>query len=103
MLVGISEVYRERNDFHSALQHLKRSEELGELKALGQNPYRRRVVMARIRAAQGDPDGALDLLNEAERLYMGDFSPNVRPVAALRARMLAAQGRLCLLYTSRCV
>ena len=94
MLVGISEVYRERNDFHSALQHLKRSEELGELKALGQNPYRRRVVMARIRAAQGDPDGAVELLNEAERLYMGDFSPNVRPVAALRARMLAAQGRL---------
>ena len=94
MLVGMSEIYRERNDFHAALQHLKRSEELGELKALGQNLYRWRVVMARIRAAQGDPDGALDLLNEAERLYMGDFAPNVRPVAASRARLSAAQGKL---------
>ena len=39
--------------------------------------------MARIREAQGDLDGALDLLDEAERLYMRDFFPNVRPVAAL--------------------
>ena len=50
--------------------------------------------MARIRQAEGDLDGALDLLDEAERVYMGDFFPNVRPVAALRARMWIAQGRL---------
>ena len=50
--------------------------------------------MARVREAEGDLDGALDLLDEAERLYVGDFSPNVRPVPALRARVLAAQGRL---------
>ena len=31
--------------------------------------------MARIREAEGDLDGALDLLDEAERLYVGDFSP----------------------------
>ena len=29
-----------------------------------------------------------------ERVYVGDFSPNVRPVPALRARLLLAQGRL---------
>jgi LuxR family transcriptional regulator, maltose regulon positive regulatory protein len=27
-------------------------------------------------------------------VYMGDFSPNVRPIPALRARVLAAQGRV---------
>ena len=27
-------------------------------------------------------------------MYVGDFSPNVRPVPALRARVLAAQGRV---------
>ena len=43
---------------------------------------------------QGDLDGALDLLHEAERLYVGDFSPNVRPVAAWKTRMWVAQGRL---------
>ena len=49
--------------------------------------------MARVREAQGDLAGALTLLDEAQRVYMGDFSPNVRPVPALRARVLAAQGR----------
>ena len=50
--------------------------------------------MARIRQAEGNLGGALDLLNEAERLYVGDFFPNVRPVPALRARVWIAQGRL---------
>jgi len=50
--------------------------------------------MARIQEAEGDPGGALDLLNEAERMYVGDFFPNVRPVAALRARMWVSNGRL---------
>jgi LuxR family transcriptional regulator, maltose regulon positive regulatory protein len=49
--------------------------------------------MARIRQAEGDLSGALDALNEAERLYVGDFFPNVRPVQALRARVLVAQGK----------
>jgi LuxR family maltose regulon positive regulatory protein len=50
--------------------------------------------MARIREAQGNLDGALDLLDEAERLYVSDFSPNVRPVAASKTRVWIAQGRL---------
>src|ERR1019366_8949370 len=59
-----------------------------------QNQYRWRVAMARIRQAEGDLAGALDLLNEAERLYMGDMFPNVRPVPALKARVWIAQGSL---------
>ncbi len=43
---------------------------------------------------EGDLYGALDLLHEAERLYMSDFSPNVRPIAALKTRVWVAQGRL---------
>jgi LuxR family maltose regulon positive regulatory protein len=50
--------------------------------------------MARIRKAEGDLDGALDLLSEAERVYVPDFFPNVRPVAALVARVWVKQGRL---------
>ena len=50
--------------------------------------------MARVREAEGDLDGALELLDAAQRVYMGDFSPNVRPIPALRARVLAAQGRV---------
>ena len=94
MYVGMSELHREHNDLHAATQHLLRSKELGEHTGFPQNPYRWRVAMARIRQAQGDLDGALDLLHEAERLYMSDFSPNVRPVAAWKTRVWVAQGRL---------
>ena len=92
--VGLSELHREHNDLHAATELLLRSKELGELAGLPQNPYRWCVAMARIREAEGDLDGALDLLCEAERLYVGDFFPNVRPVAAMKARVWVAQGRV---------
>jgi LuxR family maltose regulon positive regulatory protein len=94
MHVGISELFRERNDLEAASEHLLTSRELGDENGLPQNPYRSRVAAARIRQAEGDLDGALELLAEAERLYVGDFSPNVRPIAALKARVWIAQGKL---------
>jgi LuxR family maltose regulon positive regulatory protein len=94
MYVGMSALQREHNDLKTATQHLLTSQALGELAGLPQNPYRWRAAMARIREAQGDPDGALDLLDQAERLYDGAFSPNVRPVATRKVRVWLAQGRL---------
>ena len=94
MHVGMSGLLRERNDLDAALQHLLTSRELGEHVGLPQNRHRWRVAMARVREAKGDLAGALDLLDEAERLYNGDLFPDVRPIAALRARVLAAQGKL---------
>jgi LuxR family maltose regulon positive regulatory protein len=94
MYVGMSEVLRERDDLAAATRQLLRSQELGEANGLPQNRYRWRVAMARIRQVQGDLDDALELLDEAERLYMGDMFPNVRPVPALKARVWIAQGRL---------
>jgi LuxR family maltose regulon positive regulatory protein len=93
MYVGMSQIAYERGDLSLAAQLLMRSHELGEHRGLGQNPYRWRVAMARVREAEGDPAGALTLLEEANRVYMGDFSPNLRPVPAVQARALAAQGR----------
>jgi LuxR family maltose regulon positive regulatory protein len=94
MYVGMSDLHRERDDLPAATRNLLRSQELGEHTGLPQNPYRWRVAMARIREAEGDLDGALDLLNEAERLYVSDFFPNVRPIPATRARVWIARGRL---------
>jgi len=94
MYVGLSELHRERNDLEAATQHLLRSKEQGEHTGFPQNRYRWRIAMARILEAQGDLDGALDLLHEAERLYVSDFYPNVRPIAALKARVWVTQGRL---------
>ena len=90
--VGLSELHRERDDLHAAKQHLLKSQELGEHTGLPQHRYRWRVAMARVAEAEGDLAGALDLLNEAERLYVSDFFPNVRPVPALKARVLGRPG-----------
>jgi tetratricopeptide repeat protein len=94
MHIGLSQLDRERNDLDAASQHLLRVQELGEHNGLPQNPYRWRVAMARIREAEGDLDGALDLLEEAERRYTSDFGPNVRPIAAMKARVFVRLGRL---------
>ena len=94
MHVGMSALYFERNELNTAEQHLLKSKELGELNELLKNPYRWRVTKAQIREAQGDLDGALELLDEAESQYMGDCSPNVRPIQALKARVWVKQGEL---------
>ena len=69
MYVGMSDLHCEHNDLKTATQHLLTSQALGELAGLPQNPYRWCAAMARIREAQGDLDEALDLLDQAERLY----------------------------------
>jgi LuxR family maltose regulon positive regulatory protein len=94
MLVGLSQIAFERNALQAASDYLSRAEELGEHLGLPQHPYRCRVARARFCEAEGDLAGAVTVLEEAERVYVGDFSPNVRPVPALRARLLVAQGRL---------
>jgi LuxR family maltose regulon positive regulatory protein len=94
MHVGMGGLSIERNDLDAARQHLLTSQELGEHAGLEQNAYRWRVATARLRTAEGDLDGALDLLDEAARQYLSDYLPIVRPIAALKARIWVAQGRL---------
>jgi LuxR family maltose regulon positive regulatory protein len=94
LYVGLSELHRERDDLEAATRHLLRSKELGEHAGLPDTRHRWYVAMARIKEADGDLNGALDLLDEAERQYVKCADPDVRPVAALRARVWVAQGRL---------
>jgi LuxR family transcriptional regulator, maltose regulon positive regulatory protein len=94
MYVGMSTLHREYNDLKTAHQHLITSQAQGEHAGSQQNPYRWHAAMASLREAQGDLDGALDLLDQAERLYNDNFSPNVRPIATRKVRMWVAQGRL---------
>jgi LuxR family maltose regulon positive regulatory protein len=93
MYAGMSELQRERNELDAATQSLLRSQELGEQSGFAQNRHRWRVAMARIHEARGNLDAALDLLSGAEPEFMIDFSPNVRPIGAMRARVLVRQGR----------
>jgi LuxR family maltose regulon positive regulatory protein len=94
MHVGLSEVLIERNDLDAAARHLETSTELGAAAGLPQHAYRWRVTKARLLRARGDLDGALELLEAAAPLYDTDFSPPVRPVAALRTRVQLARGDL---------
>jgi LuxR family maltose regulon positive regulatory protein len=92
MLVALSRSAWHRNDLTDSAELLRRADELGESAGLPQNPYRWRVAMARLRAAAGGFDTALELLAEAERVYVGDYSPAVHPIHATRARVLVASG-----------
>jgi LuxR family maltose regulon positive regulatory protein len=92
MNVGLSRVAWEQDDLLSAAGYLRQADEAGDACGLPQNPYRWRVMMARLRHAEGDTATAVELLEEADRVYVGDFAPNVQPVAATRARLLVAAG-----------
>jgi LuxR family maltose regulon positive regulatory protein len=94
MRVGIAAVLLERDDLPAAGEHLDISRRLGDHLGLPQNPYRWRVAMARLREAQGALDEALELLDEADSVYNGDYNPNVRPVPAVRARLRLRRGEL---------
>ena len=94
MYVGRAALHRELGDLAAARRDLVRSREIGDHAGLPQNAYRWRVVMAQVFEAEGDPEVAISLLDEADRLYEGDFSPNVRPVPAVRARAWIRQGRV---------
>ena len=94
LLVGMSALHVEWDDLRAAREQLLRSNELAEGTGLPYNRSHWCAAMARICQVDGDLDGALKLLDEAERLHVRSFFPVVRPVAALKARVWIAQGRL---------
>ena len=93
LYLGLSELYREQGDLDAAATHLLKSETLGEPAALPDWPYRLSLAQARMKQAQGDLDGVLDLLDKAERQYFRGPVPDVRPIAAMKARVWVMQGK----------
>ncbi len=94
LYLRLSELYREQNNLTAAAQHLRKSEALGEQAASPHWRYRRYLALARIKEIHGDFDGALEQLGKAERHYVRTPVPDVRPIAAIRARIWVAQHRL---------
>jgi LuxR family maltose regulon positive regulatory protein len=91
---GLGELCIEWGALEAAAQHLLTSQKLGEQAPSTDWPHRLCVSQARLKEAQGDLDGALTLLDEAERVYVRAPLPDVHPVAALKARVWLKQGRL---------
>ncbi|WP_458780531.1 LuxR C-terminal-related transcriptional regulator [Arthrobacter sp. D3-16] len=91
---GISALHCESGVLDAARHHLESCIRLGDAASLPENRYRRFVVMERLQYLTGDPEGAIALLEEAERRYLRGFLPDVRPIAAIKARIWIGQGAL---------
>jgi LuxR family transcriptional regulator, maltose regulon positive regulatory protein len=92
MHVAMSEVFLERNDLEAARRHLDAAEELGDHAGLPQNAYRSRVARAALAEAEGDISTALELLDDAARVYVSDYFPETHTIAERKARLLALDG-----------
>ena len=91
--LGLSMIYRQRGDDTLAAHHLKRAAELGLQTTLADWLYRWHVAQAQLKEAAGDLETALALLDEAKRVYIQTVVPDLRPIAALKARIYLKQGR----------
>ncbi len=91
---GLSELYLELGDLESAAQHLQRSKELGTKAEMPVWRYRWHIAQARLAESQGDLDGALALLDEAQRLYIRTPLPDVRPISCHESPDMGCAGTI---------
>jgi LuxR family maltose regulon positive regulatory protein len=92
--LGLALLYREMKDEAAVGPHLQKAQELGEQTTLVDWPYRWRLAQARLKQDEGDLDAALDLLDEARRVYVRNPAPDLHPSEALKAQVYLRQGRL---------
>ena len=91
--LGLSMIYRQRGEDALAAHHLEQAAKLGQQTTLVDWKYRWRMVQAKLKEAAGDLETALALLDEAKQAYIQTAVPDLRPVAALKARINLKQGR----------
>ncbi len=97
LYLGLGELYYEQGDDERAREHFQRAQ------AIATQPwhhaqriyeYRSRLIQARVEQEQQAFDAALKLLAEADVLMAQLHIPDMRPIAARKARVWIAAGRL---------
>ena len=91
---ALSALHLEQGDPAAAAKQLERAGQLGQDAQPPVLRYRLWVARACLHESQGNLDDALAALEAAERLYVRSPLPDFRPIAAMRARLWAARGRL---------
>ncbi len=92
--LGLALLYHETGKAETLARHWQQAEELGTHTTLVDWPTRWRVAQARLKQDEGDFDAALELLDEAQRVYVKNPVPDLSPIAALKAQVHLKQGRL---------
>ena len=93
--LGLALVQYEWNDMKGASESAIEGIELADKGAIREVLLFGHGVLARLKHAQGDIDGALDSMREAERLArVSNLTRELQRIAAYRARLWLAQGNL---------
>ncbi len=94
MHVALAELDRELGELTLAEAHLETARVLAERTSITENRHRWFVAMSQLRATRGEYDDAMHLLDRARSLYRHGFYPDVRPIAAMTARVQISAGDL---------
>lgn len=92
--LGLGLLHYEMGEDERAALHLQKAFELGQQTNTVDWAYNKRRAQAYLKESDGDLDAALDLWDEAERVYVRTPIPNLRPVDAMKARIYLKQNRL---------
>ncbi|MFN8478345.1 MAG: LuxR C-terminal-related transcriptional regulator [Kouleothrix sp.] len=91
--LGLGLLHHEMGDDERAAQHVQKAFELGKHATIIDWAYRKSLAQAQLKESEGDYDVALNLFDEAARVYVRTPIPNLRPVAAIKARLYLKQKR----------
>jgi LuxR family transcriptional regulator, maltose regulon positive regulatory protein len=94
--LGLAEILRERNELDAALDHAGKGVELCRQLGYAQWQVTSLAALAWIRQARGDQAGALEAVQDAERVLPSRevVTDLIFPATVQRARLLLAQGQL---------
>jgi LuxR family maltose regulon positive regulatory protein len=92
--LGLALLSHERGDVAATTQHLQTAADLGQRTTLVDWLYRWNLAKARLKESAGEWDAALELFDEARRVYVKNPIPILQPIEARKARVYLKQGRL---------